>query len=212
MHTRRRRAFTLPDVLISMTLLSLVVAGILYGHLFGMKMYEVARAKLATSDFSRTTLSLLIEDIREAQRVRVGNMVEGTGFVAIAWGMPMQGDALELSSATATNTNDWVRYYLDADRKLKRLAATNNAPTVLAECLSNVLVANMAATNVAITNMAIFAAQDYQGNVLTNARGKCVVILTVPLRQIARPLVTFGKGSCYDSCQLSARVAPRVAE
>lgn len=206
------RAFTLPDVLISMTLLSLVVAGILYGHLFGMRMYEVARAKLASSDFARSTLSLVIQDIREAERVKVGTMAQGTGFVEVAWGALQQGNALELNSAFSTNTNAWVRYYLDTDRKLKRLSATNAIPTVLVECPTNVMISNIVVTNMETTNMVVFTAEDFRGNVLTNRQGRCVIALTVSLRQIDRPPVTFGKGSYYDACQLSARVAPRVTE
>ena len=40
------RAFTLPEMMVTMAILFLTIVGILYCHLFGVRMFEITKAKL----------------------------------------------------------------------------------------------------------------------------------------------------------------------
>lgn len=189
------RAFTLPELMVTAAILSLVVAGVLATNLFGARLYQVTKVKLGATEDARQAINLLISEIRSAKILRIGN---GSlqSFSGIADGELQQGTAIQIYATT--NTNVFVRYFLDpADQQLKR--ATNNATD-----------ASVVASYV--TNTVVFAAEDHLGNVLTNSQNNRVISLTLQFYQIAYPVVAVGPGNYYDFYQLRTRVTRRMLE
>src|SRR5258708_2719635 len=108
---RNMRAFTLPELMIATSIFSLVSAGVLVGHLFGMRLMEVTMPKLGTDQESRRALGLLIADIRSAKILRIGNGDLGS-FASVLINTTQAGNAIELYPSTDTNVV--IRYFLDA--------------------------------------------------------------------------------------------------
>src|SRR6267142_33158 len=112
------RAFTLPELMIAASIFSLVSAGVLVGHLFGMRLLEVTMPKLGTDQESRRALGLLMADIRSAKILRIGNGNLGA-FTSVVINATQLGNAIQIYPSTDTNV--FIRYFLDAvDKKLKR--------------------------------------------------------------------------------------------
>lgn len=189
------QAFTLPELMITAAILSLVVAGVLAANLFGARLYQLTKVKLGATEDARQAISLLISEIRSAKIVRIGN---GSlySFSGIADGALQQGTAIQIYATT--NTNVFVRYFLDPEaQQLKRV--TNNATAAS-------VVANY------VTNTVVFAAEDHLGNVLTNSQNNRVIGLRLQFYQIAFPVVAVGPGNYYDFYQLRTRVTRRMLE
>lgn len=193
--TRRRslQAATLVDLMVSLSLGLLVMAAVLAVHLFGLRMFELTKAKLGASDEARTALGRLTTEIRTAKIIRVG---DGTinSFTEVADGMAQIGSAIRVFPST--NTNAFVQYYLDGDA-LKRV--TNNS-TVAA------VVAN------SISNNIVFRAENFRGVALTNNEDNRVIALTMQFYQLQYPPVPIGAGSYYDYYQLSTKITRRALE
>ena len=114
--------------MVTMAILMVVLAGVLTSHLFGLRMFEITKAKLGASDQARMAIQRLIDEIRSAKTVRIGNG-DLSSFSEIPDGSLQQGTAIQICATT--NTNYFVRYFFDSnDRSLKR--ATNGAYTVMA--------------------------------------------------------------------------------
>lgn len=189
------RAFALPNLMVAMAIMLMVLAGITTSHLFGLRMFELTRAKLGASDEARAAISKLIEEIRSSKIVRVGN-----GNLSAFTEMPVnalqRGSALQIYPSQ--NTNQYIRYFWDAaDRRLKR--ATNNAAaaSIVANCVSNAFV---------------FTSEDFTGKILTNNSNNRVIGLNLQFYQLQYPTVNIGPGNYYDYYQLRTRITRRTLE
>lgn len=194
--SRHVLAFTLTELMVTMTLVMIVMAGVVYGHIAGLKLYGLTRAKLGASDAARSALSRLLEEIRTARRVQVGNG-SATSFTGIEEGNAQRGNAIMLTPTL--NTNQWVRYYLDPDSsRLLRLDYNDTRPTIIAEYVSNRLV---------------FAAQDFQGNVLSNYFNNRVIAVDLEFYQVQYPITPIGTpGAYFDYYRLTTRATRRTLE
>lgn len=194
-NARRQIAFTLPEMMIALSILTLVLAGIISSHLFGIRMLEITKAKLGASDEARSAISKLISEIRSAKRIQIGTG-DLTGFSEVADGLPQQGSAVQIYGTT--NTNFYARYYWDAgDKKLKRTANGNPAVAIIAQ---------------SITNTLVFTAEDFAGNLITNNQNNSVIGLLLQFYQIQYPVIPIGPGNYYDFYQLRTRVTRRTLE
>lgn len=197
--SRRRNewsaAFTLPNLMISMTLLLLVLSGLIASHLFGLRMYELTRAKLGASDEARAAIGLLVEEIRAGKIVRIGSG-NLSNFTEIPVNTLQEGSAIQIHATT--DTNEFTRYFWDSsDNVLKR--TTNNATSVSVVARS-------------ITNNLVFRSEDFQGNVLTNNQNNRVISLTLQFFQLQYPAVAIGPGNYFDYYQLRTRITRRTLE
>jgi hypothetical protein len=191
-----RRAFTLTELMVTMTLVMIVMAGVIYGHIAGLKLYGLTRAKLGASDAARSALSRLLEEIRSARMLQVGNGTAAS-FTSIPEGYAQRGNALMLYPTL--NTNQWVRYYLDpASSKLLRIDQDDAKPLVIAEYVSN---------------QVVFAAQDFQGNVLSNYFNNRVIGVDLEFYQVQYPITPIGTpGAYFDYYRLTTRATRRTLE
>lgn len=197
--TRPQGGFTLVDFLIASTLSIIVIGGIVFAQVTGLKMYNLTKAKLGASDQSRGALNLLVSEIRSAKIIRIGTMSGTPGalvFNSVTEGSNMVGTAIHINSTT--NTNNYIRYYLDtADRKLKRTYNGAPATDIVAEF---------------ITNNLVFSMENFQGAVLTESQNNKVIGIVLQFFQVQYPVVTVGAGGYYDFYQLRTKVTRRVLE
>lgn len=158
----QRAGFTLAEVLVSATLFVLLLGGIVGANLFGMRMFQLTQTKLKCGDGARKALGLLTDEIQRCNNTWVGNVTNGA-FVGLLDGEPQTGSALMIqASANATN---FAIYFLNSgDQSFRRSLSANGSTTIIAET---------------VTNAAIFQAQDFLGNVLTNAQDNRVIHISL---------------------------------
>jgi Tfp pilus assembly protein PilW len=156
--SRGQAGFTLPEAIISATLLVLLLGGVVSANLFGLRMFQIAQTKLKADDGARKALGVMADEIRKSNSTWVGNVTNGT-FVALVDGEPQSGSALMIQPTT--NATNFVIYFLNpGDQTFRRLASASASTTLLAQT---------------VTNATIFSAQDCFGNVLTNSQNNRVI-------------------------------------
>lgn len=189
-HRRGAGAYTITELMVTMAIVLLVMGSVLTAHVFGMKLFEITKAKLGASDEARAAVSSMISEIRAAKLIRIGDGYLSS-FTAAGVSAAQSGSAMQIYSST--NTNSFVRYCWDAsDRKLKR---TTNGATFVS------VVAN------SISNDLVFTAEDFSGSVLTNNENNRVIGLTLQFYQLQYPAVSIGPGNSTTSIN-SARRSP----
>ncbi len=186
--------FTLNEVVIASTFLLMVLLAVVSVHLFGLRMFELTRAKLGAGDDARRAINLLCSEIRSGKSVDVGTLT-GTNFVECAINAAQQGSALRI--LPTTDPAQWICYYLDNDTSLKRITSAGSTPKVVAN---------------SITNSIVFTSEDYSGTVLTNNLNNRVIGVTLQFYQIQYPIIRVGGGNYYDFYQLQTRITRRALE
>jgi type II secretory pathway pseudopilin PulG len=188
-------AFTLVEVMVAVSILSLVVLALIYSHLIGLRMFNVTATKLAASQGARAALDQVRDDIRSAKTVYVGTG-DNTGFTNAAPGSAQIGNAVQIYPWASTN--QFIRYYLDAaQQKLKRLTNGSAVVTIVAS---------------SITNRQAFQAEDFAGNVLTNNQNNRVILMSLEFYQWEFPVAQAAGGALYDYYRLQTRVTRRALE
>ena len=190
-----QRAFTLVELMITMAIFVLVIGGIVVSNLIGMRLYEVSKAKLGSSDEARNSLSLLFDEVRSAKIARVGQGSE-TAFTEVPDGTLQQGNALQVFPTT--NLTTYSRYFQDTnDSTLKRLTSSNTVPAVIVN---------------AVSNHVVFTAEDCLGNILTNKQNNRVIGFALQVFKLRYPAVTVGNGGLFDSYQLRSKMTRRTLD
>jgi len=176
-------------------LFSLVVIGVVYSQLFGMRMFNVTSTRVSASDNARKVLNGVRDDVRSGKILYVGNG-GSAGFTNIALNGLRQGNALQIYPTTATNV--FIRYYLDpASQSLKRTASGTGQVQVLAPYL---------------TNQIAFIAEDFAGHTLTNDQNNRVIRMVLDFHQWEFPVAQVGVGAFYESYRLQTRITRRTID
>lgn len=190
---RRSLAYTLTEVMVTMAIIIMVLAAVISCHLLGLRLFELTKAKLGASDDARRAIGLMISEIRSAKFVRVGSG-DLADFKEVGVDTPHVGNAMQVYAST--NTNFWVRYFLDSsDQKLKRATNGSSTASVIASSISN---------------QVVFSAEDFSGKPLLNNSQEYVIGLNMQFYQLQYPAVQIGPGKFYDYYQLQTRVTPRA--
>jgi len=100
--TAQFRAFTIVEIMTSMAIFSLAILGVLYAHLFGLRVFNISATRLSASQSSRATLNRVCEDIRSGKLLYVGNG-NGTSFTNLPLNTPRLGNALEIFPSASSN-------------------------------------------------------------------------------------------------------------
>ena len=186
-------AFTLVETIVTMAIFLLVLTGILSSYMYGLRMFEYTKPKLSASDDARAAISRLMNEVRTASIVRIGNGGLTT-FTEVGVNANQAGSAIQIYPTSATNS--FTRYFWDsAANQLKR--TDSSAPGVFSILAQNV------------TNQLVFTAEDFTGNTLTNNFNNRVVGLTLQFSQIQYPIIKVGPGNYYDYYQLRAKITRR---
>jgi prepilin-type N-terminal cleavage/methylation domain-containing protein len=161
----RGGGFTLPEMLIALTIFGFLIAGIVFANLFGLRMFQMTQTKLNVTRWSRETIENLADQIHGCADVQVG-YTTNNGFAAFMVGEAQQGNALLIHPST--NTANYTIYYLNtADQTFCRTDQSSNA-LVLAD---------------SVTNSIAFTAQDLWGNVISNSANNQVIHITLEVYQ-----------------------------
>src|SRR5690242_18477093 len=176
-----RAAFTITEMMIAGGLFSLVVIGTILSHVTGLKFCAITQTKLKATHTARAAVNRTREDIRSSTLVEVGNYI-GNNFNYISSTNPRVGNAIQINPTS--NTNNWIRYYVDlSDQTLKRVA---NNPASFETIASY------------ITNKFPFAAEDYAGRVLTTDQNNRVIRMTLEFYQFEFASLNRGGSNSFD--------------
>ena len=178
------KGFTLPEILIAMTVFLLMVGGIIAANLFGLRMFQITETKLNVTKWSRDTVGKITEEIHACNDVQVGNVTNGV-FEGLLDGETQQGTGL-LIYPTAGTTNFTIYFVNTSDETFVQTVATPSGT-------NNIILAD------SVTNTIAFRAQDFSGNVLTNSQNNRVIHLTLEFYQPAR----FMQGADYYKLETS---------
>lgn len=188
-------AFTLTEMMVTLSIFSLLIIAGLYSHLLGLKMNTFVQAKLKATHNARAALNQTRDEVRSASTVYVG-WGGPLGFTNVPDGSNQQGNALQIYATTATNS--YVRYYVDpAKLALNRLevgSGRTNLQTIAKD----------------VTNFVAFHVEDYAGNMLTNAQNNRVVCMTFEFYQFEFATAQAGKRDFYDYYRLQTKVSRRA--
>jgi hypothetical protein len=188
-----RRAFSLPEMINALAVFFLVIGGVIASHLYGLRVLQVVNPKLGASDEARDAVSLLLNNIRSAKLIRIGNG-NLTSFAEVGVNTAQKGSAIQVYPTMDTNL--FIRYFWDAtDQKLKVTTNGSSAVHVVANSVSNSMV---------------FTAEDHLGNVLTNNYNNRLIGLRLEFYQIEYPKMPVGRGEYFDYYRLSTRIARRT--
>ena len=154
---RGRRGYTLTNLMVSMAIFLTALTALITTHLFGLRMFEINKMKLGASQEIPHVVNPVAADMKEARMVRVGSGTLST-FTEAAANSLQQGNAVQIYNST--DTNAFVRYYVDsADATLRRRAADGSVTVITPS----------------VTNSVVFTVEDMTGQVLSNRAVRSVV-------------------------------------
>jgi type II secretory pathway pseudopilin PulG len=205
---RQERAFTFAEMMVATALFTMLMAGIIYGYIFGLNLYQITKVKLGANDDARKAIIKLTDDIRSAWRIQVGSVSSTnlTNFSQCGATNIQQGNAIKVFPNT-NDWNSWVLYYFDSNQvdafsnyntNFTKLMRTTNGSTAT-QLLSH-----------SITNNMLFTSEDCNGNILSNSLNNRVIGVTLQFYQIEYPIVHIGPGNYYDFYQLHTRITRRT--
>lgn len=177
------QGFTLPEILIAMTVFLLMVGGIISANLFGLRMFQITQTKLNVTTWSRETVEKLTAEVHACDNVWVGKISTNGVFEGLLDGETQQGTAL-LIHPTSNPTNYIIYFVNSSDQTFRRTTDQPGTTEVLAD---------------SVTNIMVFAAQNYSGTVLTNNENNRVIHLTLEFHQPSR----FMRGADYYKLETS---------
>lgn len=180
--------------MVSMSIFMVVIGGVLASHLFGLRMVEITKIKLTVSDAIPRGIEQLRAEVQSAKIVRVG-VGSLTTFDAATNNTPQQGNAIQIYPTSDTNV--FIRYYLDNSSKALKRLATNTTVTIMADIIGNVT---------------IFTAEDFRGNVLTNTDDRSIIGMNLQISELKNSGIKFGPGNHYTSYQMRNKMARRTGE
>lgn len=153
----REAAYTLTEMMVGSALFALIILGILACHFAGLRFYQFIQPKLQNAQYSRQTVSRIIEEIRCANSVQVGTGTLSSFTVAGPTNY-QAGNALRIY--LSTNSTQFIYYFHDpASSTVQKIPLGGTNAEVIAT---------------AVTNDAIFTMEDFAGNVLTNSQNNAV--------------------------------------
>jgi hypothetical protein len=194
-------AYTLVEIMTATSVFLLLMTAIIYTYIFALNLHETDKIKLGASDDARKAIIGLVDQIRSANKIRIG---EGnvTNFVECATNGIQQGNAIQICP---TNTNTiWLQYYYETN------SGSSNYSKLLFTSYTNPgqysLVIGHSMTNA----VPLFSSEDSYGNVLSNDLNNRVIGMYLQFFQIEYPVVNIGPTDYYQYYQLHTRVTRRM--
>ena len=176
-----------------MTLMTIVVGGVVYSHVMGMRLNAITMAKLGVDQQARLAFNRLQDEVRSATTVQIGNG-SSNSFTAISNGVAQAGMAVQIYPTT--NNASWIRYYYESNfNELRRVETSLTTPRTIAQYL---------------TNSTIFQTEDHLGNVLTGPANNRVLSISLRFYQLQYPQTRIGTNNAYDFYQLQAKITRRI--
>jgi len=182
-------AFTLPEVMVAMTLFLMVLAAVVTSNLFGVRMLEVNQPKLDADVQARRLIARVVEEVRSVSNARVGVGDENT-FSSFMPGVLRSGNALQLWE---TNAAVFVRYYRDAASEQLMRVASGGWPEVIVG---------------GVTNEQVFTAENFLGIIQTSDPETVVIGVTLRFGTVGQG-ATVGPDHLIKGHELRLKATPR---
>lgn len=180
------KGMTLVEIMVAMSVFSLVMIGLTYTHIYGLRLDQLVQSKLGASDQSRRGYIQLCNDIRTAKGWAIGNGTS-TSFTPINSGSQQKGNALKLYPTTRTNfvinTNIFIIYRFNTNAGELWRGENNSPLQLVAQDLTN--------------NM-FFQAENYRGDIQTTPTYRATIRTRLEFAQYQYPLTRVGNGCLYD--------------
>lgn len=181
--------------MVTMAVFTILMAGLFSAHMMGMRMRKVSETKLSSTANARRALNNIRDEVRTAKLLSVGTGAQST-FTEVPNLSQQIGNSLQIYATT--NTNNFIRYYMDpSERSLMRVTSGNKTPQVVAEN---------------ITNQVVFAAEDFNGNVLTKNQNNRVIRMVLEFYQKEYALAKSTNDGMYDYYRVQTRITRRTIE
>jgi len=195
---RLASAFTLPEMMVSLAIFSLLGAGLISTQIMGLRMDQLARSKIGASADARSAISRMVKEIRSAGLVRIGTG-DLTQFKEMGVNQRQEGNAIQVYPDKSVLTK-FVRYYYDpTDQKLRRTEDGLTSVLVVADSVKN-------------QSAPLFTCEDFSGSVLTNNYNNRVIGVHMEFFQLQNPTVPIGPNSIYDFYQFRTKITRRALE
>ena len=189
-----RGGLTLPEMLTTVAVFSLLIIGMVYTTLFCLRLDELANSKAGASDSARRGFDKLTSDIRGSKLWFIGNGNQ-TGFTPCGNLTNQLGNALKVNYTT--DTNSYVIYYFDTNAGAL-FRYTNGMTT--SQLVMNGL------TNVSGSSMS-FHAERYDGTTLSDLQFKYVIVAIMEFCQYQYPLTKVGPNYYYNYYKMQLKIA-----
>jgi hypothetical protein len=191
----QQAGLSLVEMMVATGLFGLVVIGIVYVHMFGLRQNQLVNSKLGASDQSRRGFDLLTMDVRSSKAWQIGNG-DILDFTPIPNGDAQEGTALMIH--LTTDTNRYVMYWFDtARRELRRSVSGDSRIKVIAQSLTNTM---------------FFRAENYRGETQYDLTHKGVVNVKMEFAEYQYPLTKVGPGQYYDYYKMEFRLTSHVPD
>ncbi|HLH53688.1 MAG TPA: prepilin-type N-terminal cleavage/methylation domain-containing protein [Verrucomicrobiae bacterium] len=184
--TLSRAGHTLVEMLVSMSIFSLAIAGILACHLAGLRFNWFIQPKIENAQYTRQTISRIVEEVRCASSVQVGSGTL-TNFTPAGATNIQAGNALRVYPST--NSTQYIYYYHDPSSACLNRVSLFGGPSVP--------IATM------VTNDNVFEMEDFSGTVLTNSQNNAVLGILLQMRR------DLNMGGASDAFQIVSKITRR---
>jgi prepilin-type N-terminal cleavage/methylation domain-containing protein len=189
-----RGGFTLPEMMVAMTIFIMSIGMLIAVHIFGGRLFELSKAKLGASDEARTSLAYLLDEVRTNDLILVGTG-DASSFTSVVDGVSQIGNAIQIHPSNSLACPTYVRYYMDAANfQLCRIRNGETVPTTIVH---------------AVTNYNVFTSEDALGTVLTNNNNNRVIGVFMQITQLYSPLIHIQTGGLFDYYQLRVKATRR---
>jgi len=215
------RAFTLVEMMVSITIFSLIIFLTVAVQVYAIRVYSLAATKLSATQAARVTMNDVRDQVREARLVYVGNYTNVASdapidFVPVSNNNLQEGNALMIYPTTSTNSFTLV--YLQAAQAGSGMAAGVNGGALPIGANSLILLTftngTMEVSNdIAdfITNQIVFDAENFVGSILSSNENNYLIHMTLDFSQWEYPIAFVGTNrfDAYDYYQLNTVMTRR---
>ena len=187
-------AFTLNEMLVTSTLFLMLLGGFLSAQLFGVRLYEISKAKLSMTDDAPRIFNQLASEIHSAKFIQVGSG-SSNRFAPATLSAPRMGNALQIS--TSLSGTPYIRYYLDSsDFTLKRMDTNGTISSVARS----------------ITNNIVFSIINRFDDILTNEQPQKIIQIELTRSNQNTNGTPYGLGKSSGDYHLITKVFARASE
>lgn len=187
----RERSFTLTELLTATAIMVWMVTSLIVSNLYGIRLFELSRAKLGASDSARHALNELVGTVREAKIIGIGSG-SGSSFTEVTMGNSYRGNAIQV--CRTTNEAEFIRFFWE-NGELKKTSDDAATPIVLMGGISNNLV---------------FSKEDFSGKVLTNDINNYVTGFWLVFTQLVDPTVHIGSNEFFNYYEFKTKITKRA--
>lgn len=190
--TKGTSGFTLVNLMVGGAISIFVLGAVISTHFFGLKMVE--KVELKTGGDVQSKIDRFRSDIHRSSKTEVGFQYSSR-FRGISFGRLRVGNAVQITPLEDPSTT--VCYYMDwRSKELRRVSSDNpkQAQVVFRDVKSS----------------RPFTAEDFSGNILTNAQVRKVIAMNLELGSVDDGRVKVGGRYLFKEFKLSAMASPNA--